>query len=277
MTDINELSLRNITPQNLVGDEDISALISAIDPQLQQISLSAIEPLIMARIDELPENVLDLLAWQFHTDFYDLAGNIEMKRKAVKNSVLWHMHKGTEWAIHEGLRQIDITADFIPWWEENAEPYTFRLDALVTGDFYRTKGVDKLQSSIRRVVEESKSARSYLSDLKVRIEFHDDMSLYAGIATALQGEQRILLAHDEDIPTNIYVGIVTIEDRDIELGVDLDEMQELLRRFEERILRRIDEYERNLTLTLTTQQAQINLQLEEIKDMLRWKGADEVS
>ena len=101
LIDIHSLSLKDITPPNIAQDENISALISAIDPQLQQLSYASLEPLIMARIDELPENVLDLLAWQLHADFYDLAGTLSMKREAVKSSILWHMHKGTEWAILE--------------------------------------------------------------------------------------------------------------------------------------------------------------------------------
>ena len=183
MTEINELSLQDITPQNIAEDENVSALITAIDPQLQQISQASIEPLILARIDDLPEKVLDLLAWQLHADFYDLAGNIEVKRNAVKSSVSWHMHKGTEWAILEALKQIDISAEFVPWWKNGGQPYTFTLDALIIGDFYKTKGKDRLQASIHRAVEESKSARSYLADLQIRIEDNDELPLYIGVAT----------------------------------------------------------------------------------------------
>ena len=251
MQDINTLSLRDITPQNIAEDENVSALITAIDPQLQQISRASIDPLILARIDELPEKVLDILAWQLHADFYDLAATIGAKRQAVKNSISWHMHKGTEWAIVEALKQIDISAEFVPWWKNDGQPYTFNLDALVIGDFYKTKGKDRLQSSIHRAVEESKSARSYLADLQIRIEDTDDLPL--------------------------YVGVAAIESKDVELGVDLEDMQELLRRFEERIMNRLDEYEQRITLKLNKQQEELNLQLEDIKDMLRWKGNDEIS
>ena len=172
-----------------------------------------------------------------------------MKQEAVKSSILWHMHKGTEWAIQEALRQIDIAAVFVPWWETGDEPYTFRLTAIVAGDFYRTTGRDKLQSSIRRAIEESKAARSMLSDLRVEIKFSETVQFFAGT--------------------------ITLENRDVEIGADSELMQQLLQLFEQRILNRIDEYERNITLKLETQQREINLQLSEIKSMLQWKGADE--
>ena len=55
MTDIFTLSLKDITPHNIAEDENVASLITAIDPQLQEISRNSLEPLIMARIDELPE------------------------------------------------------------------------------------------------------------------------------------------------------------------------------------------------------------------------------
>ena len=176
MQDIYTLSLNDITPHNITQDSEVSSLITALDPELQEVSRASLEPLILARIDELPEQVIDLLAWQLHTDFYDLAGTLSMKRQAVKSSILWHMHKGTQWAVLEALRQIDISAEFVHWHDSGDEPYTFKLKTIVTGDFYRTQGRDKLIASIRRAVDESKAARSYLAGLDTRMEFREDAS-----------------------------------------------------------------------------------------------------
>ena len=302
MKDLYSLSLNDITPQNIAQDEQVSSLITAIDPELQSLSRESLEPLILARIDELPETIIDLLAWQLHADFYDLAGTLDMKRAAVKNSLLWHMHKGTVWAIKEALRQVDISAEFVHWHDVNGIPYTFSLQAIVTGDFYRTKGRGKLQASIRRAVEESKAARSLMSNLDIKIDFKELTNLYAGIipllsgeyrlrldrpsipetshlwtgiGTGLQGQQRILLARETDINTPIYLAPVMIETRDKALGVDLDTMQELLLQFEKRILGRIDAYEKNILADFEAKQASINARLDDILDMLRWKGEDE--
>ena len=187
MKDLYSLSLNDIAPQNIAQDEQVSSLITAIDPELQELSRASLEPLILARIDELPETIIDLLAWQLHADFYDLAGTLDMKREAVKGSILWHMHKGTVWAIREALKQLDISAEFVHWHDINGIPYTFSLKAIVTGDFYRTKGRGKLQASIRRAVEESKAARSLMADLDIHIDFKELSTLYAGIAPLLSG------------------------------------------------------------------------------------------
>ena len=52
-------------------------------------------------------------------------------------------------------------------------------------------------------------------------------------------------------------------------------MQELLLQFETRILGRIDQYEKTILADFETKQASINARLDDILDMLRWKGADE--
>lgn len=302
MQDIYTLSLNDITPSSIVHDTEISSLITAIDPELHQLSRASIEPLILARIDELPEEVIDLLAWQLHADFYDLAGTLSMKRQAVKGSILWHMHKGTSWAILEALRQIDITAEFIHWHDDSSQPYTFKLKAVVAGDFYRTQGRDKLIASIRRAVEESKAARSYLAGLETRIEFREDIGLYvgalgllsgsrrlglaaptfpesghvyAGISTGLQGQHRVLLEREHDINSRIYAAPITITNIDQSIGVNLELMQELLLRFEQRIFDRIDAYESRLLATLNNNQEQTNQRLDEILEIIRWKGDDE--
>ena len=302
MQDIYTLSLNDIAPSSITYDPHVVSIIQALDPQLQEVSRSSLEPLILARIDELPENVLDLLAWQMHADFYDLAATLSMKRQAVKSSILWHMHKGTEWAVIEALRQIDIKAEFLHWHDTGDQPYTFKLTAIVAGDFYRTQGKDKLIASIRRAVEESKSARSLMTSLETRMEFREDLGLYAGtsqllsgtrtlglqpvsfpestrvyagISTGLQGQKRILIAHEPDMTGRLYAANITITNIDVNLGVNLDLMQELLLRFEQRIFDRIDAYETRLMLTLNQNQEQTNKRLDEILELIRWKGDDE--
>ena len=297
--DLYSLSLNDITPPNIAQDSQVSSLISALDPELQELSALSLEPLILARIDELPENVIDLLAWQLHVDFYDLSGTLYMKREAVKGSILWHMHKGTKWAIMEALRLIDIKAEFVHWHDDNSTPYTFTLRAIVSGEFYRTKGKDQLQSAIRRAVDESKAARSYLAGLETTIEFNEDIGLFVGTIPFLTGYRRILLPKPRPPETSfIYSGIATlsegqqifrlpheaipqsiifhapllIQNIDLNFGVDLLTMQELLAAFEQRLLARIDASERNMIALINSNQLETSQKLDDIKAMLLWKS-----
>lgn len=302
MIDLDSLSLNDITPHNIAADPAVSSLITALDPELQQVSTASLEPLIIARIDELPEQVIDLLAWQLHVDFYDLAGTLDMKREAVKGSLLWHMHKGTQWAILEALRMIDIKAEFVHWHDDDSEPYTFKLKAIVSGDFYRTKGRDKLQASIRRAVEESKAARSYLAGLETHINFSEDIALFTGVipflsgyqhigldkpalpeetiiyqalCSALQGHHVLGLFREREIDAKIYHAQVVINNLDVSLGVNLKTLQELLRQFEKRIFDRIAQSEQTTINLITASHADTDAKLEQIKDILLWNGNED--
>lgn len=299
MKDLLTVSLYDVTPKNISQDETVSNIIKSIEPDLYLTSKAIHENLLLPRIDELDERALDLLAWQLHVDFYDLAGTIKMKRDAVKNSLLWHMKKGTEWAIHEALRQLGIKAKFHPWWETGGEPYTFTLDAIITDDYYRTVNSNKITENIRRAVEEAKSARSYLAGLTTKIEFHDDIGLfiatadllsghvqifpekpnvpeptrnYYALAEALQGYQRILPERPSVPDGKIFIANITHEYIYAEIGVDLDTMHELLLMFEKRIFERFEEHERRLELKIEENNREMNAKFEELKDLLRWRN-----
>ena len=177
-------TLHTLTPQNIIIDPRISAIAEALDPQLIQTANASFESIIFPRIDELPEQTLDLLAWQLHCDFYDLAYSIDIKRRTIKGSLLWHMKKGTVAGIYEALHLIDIDAKFINWPEFDGQPYTFIISAVVAGDFYRTRGKDKLAFSIRRAVSEAKAERS----LMVKLDIHIRPKETAGLMRASFGQ-----------------------------------------------------------------------------------------
>lgn len=57
-------------------------------------------PLILSLLDE---TLIDILAWQFHVDFYDPAKPLDFKRQLVQNAIQWHMRKGTVALVQEVL------------------------------------------------------------------------------------------------------------------------------------------------------------------------------
>ena len=93
--EIELISLSDIIPQSISGDKNIQSIVSAADPQLQEVSQSIREAFIVSRINELPENVVDLLAWQWHVDSYEPDLPIATKRRLVLDSIRWHKKKGT--------------------------------------------------------------------------------------------------------------------------------------------------------------------------------------
>jgi|GEM_PF-2715045 len=128
MINLENLRLEDIAPDS-IKIPDVLAFFNALDPELQEITRSISEVLIMTRIDEMPEEIVDLLAWQLHVDFYEPLGlDLDRKRALVKNSLIWHRYKGTKYAL-ESMIRILFFDDFQveEWFEYEGKPYFFRI------------------------------------------------------------------------------------------------------------------------------------------------------
>ena len=165
MDDIYNLELLKILPSSISGDKNVQAIAKALDPELQSVSRDTREALILSRIDELPEPVLDMLAWQWHVDFYEPDKlPIAMKRSLIKNSIAWHSKKGTLWAVKQVLRDLGLEPKIHEWFEIGTAPYTFAVETNYTGDPEHVTDFlgPETDSLIRLAIEAAKPVRSGL-------------------------------------------------------------------------------------------------------------------
>ncbi|MBO8136811.1 MAG: phage tail protein I [Desulfotomaculum sp.] len=172
MTDIYNISLLDILPESLIKDPDVKALAQAIDPELQAISSVIVECILLTRIDELPEEVVDVLALQFHVDFYEPDLPLKQKRELVKNSISWHKRKGTPSAVEELVTAIFGDGEVQEWFEYGGQPYHFKV--LTNNSAATTTDVQRFE----RAVESVKNARSILEAVEITVT--DEMELYLG-------------------------------------------------------------------------------------------------
>lgn len=82
---------------------------------------------IYPRIDELPERLLDILAYDFKVDWWDPEYTLEEKRQTLKDS--WRVHKmmGTKAAVERAISAIYPNTQVLEWFEYGGEPYHFKL------------------------------------------------------------------------------------------------------------------------------------------------------
>lgn len=129
--DLLKLSLFDLLPDSIAGIQEVQDTAKAIDPEMLSVSQSIREALILSRIDELPEPVLDLLAWQYHVDNYEpLSLPIEQKRAQVRDAILIHRKKGTPWALKQELKNIGFPVEID---EDTGQPYIFDVRVLLNG------------------------------------------------------------------------------------------------------------------------------------------------
>ena len=175
--DLQSVSLLDILPPNLLADKQIHAVARALDDELQKITAETRNALLLPRLDELSEEVIDLLAWQWHVDFYESSMSIETKRQLVRESIAWHRIKGTKAAVEKMARTVFKGGVVTEWFEYGGEPYHFRIDLLTAPNITQDD-----TARLLAVVNAAKNVRSVLDELRFRREAQNDM-YYASAPT----------------------------------------------------------------------------------------------
>lgn len=155
-----DVELKRIVPQSIGSDENVKAICDAIDVKLRELSMAATSVLILPRLNELPEEIVDELAWQYHVDFYDYSASIDKKRSLVRQAIAWHKRKGTPAAVEEVCSAAFKTAKVFENWEYGGEPYHFQVRLIEEGIPNQTV-IDNLV----RAVNDTKNTRSWLDGL----------------------------------------------------------------------------------------------------------------
>lgn len=115
-------------PPTLKQDDEMLSLARIIAGELQENIRLARLNIIYARIDKLPENVLDILAYDFHVDWYDYSYPVSVKRQIIKDSVKVHKRLGTKYAVETVLSNVFQKAWVSEWYEYGGRPYYFRIN-----------------------------------------------------------------------------------------------------------------------------------------------------
>lgn len=99
------------------------SIANVLEQRLDEIDLGQ----IYTRIDQLPEDLLDILAKDFAVDWYDKAYTLEEKRKTIKGSWYVHRHRGTKAAVEVAIAALYPNPVIEEWFDYDGLPYHFRL------------------------------------------------------------------------------------------------------------------------------------------------------
>ncbi len=125
--DIYSVNFADYLPETLKRDPKMKALAAAVTEQMLGVSGEIDNVLIYSRIDELPEELIDILAFDMHVDWYDYSYPLATKRNVLKNSVKVHKKMGTKYAVETALRAVHKDAGVSEWFEYGGKPYHFKL------------------------------------------------------------------------------------------------------------------------------------------------------
>lgn len=163
MMKVKNLDIIKLQTKHMQQDETTQALSAALTPEFRKLSEEVKQCLLLARVEELSEALLDALAWELHVKWYDATAAIEVKRNLIKNSDKVHMHLGTPYAVEQVIEDYFGDGYVEEWFNYDGEPYKFRVvttNASVTTD---------LANQFTMAVETVKNKRSKLEQIIIAL------------------------------------------------------------------------------------------------------------
>lgn len=164
-------------PQVLQDDESMVALAKSVAAVLEKRKDEIRTIAIYPRIEELPEDLLDILAKDFKVDWWDKGYSLETKREILKTS--WHTHRilGTKEAVTTALCALYDQFEVKEWWEYGGEPGFFKVE---TQSFQLICELDKFVATLSAV----KRLSAHLEKVNVKAAMYQTV----GVGVAAQFE-----------------------------------------------------------------------------------------
>ncbi len=164
--------ITDILPWHISDSPEVKALGYALNKGTKLLYRYAQRLYLWTNIDSQPENVLDLMAAELRTQYYNQSLDIESKRRLVKNTLVWYMTAGTPEAVEELIAAIFGEGEVKEWFEYDGQPYCFKVitNAILTPDTS-----DFFTMMIQRV----KNTRSHLDAIEIHRTI--DQEILAGV------------------------------------------------------------------------------------------------
>lgn len=130
MNEENRISADNLMsayPEVLRNDETMNAIGTAMAKAFMSVLADIGGIRIYTRIDELPVELLDILAVDFKVDWWDPNYTLEEKRKTLRDS--WSVRRtlGTKAAVERAISAIYSDTYVSEWFQYGGAPYHFTL------------------------------------------------------------------------------------------------------------------------------------------------------
>ena len=173
---INKGNLLTAFPLALQKDSSATAIADGTAELLTK-RLSEIDLLrIYTRIDELDEELLDILAYDFKVDWWDPNYSIEEKRRTLKSNWLVHKRMGTKAAVEAAISAIYPATKVQEWFEYGGEPYYFRLLIDLTDVLPNPEAHERVLSRVSYY----KNLRSHIDEIQYIVRPREDATVRMG-------------------------------------------------------------------------------------------------
>ncbi|WP_302177268.1 phage tail protein [Megamonas funiformis] len=172
---MNKKLFSQTVPFNIAKDKNIKDLSCVIDNIAIDIKQKTEMVLLLPKLKELPDSILNELAYQFHVDFYREYFDHDTKVKLIESSIATHKIKGTPYAVEKVCTDIFKSAKVIENWEYGGEAYHFKVSFIKEA----VTDVSKIDS-LMEAISSTKNVRSWCDEIGFITETNNDILFCGG-------------------------------------------------------------------------------------------------
>jgi phage tail P2-like protein len=193
MTSLKDSQIIDILPDILKYRPDVQAVSYAIRMQIARIYDLSQRCRMLADVDVLGEDVLDLLAIELQSIYYDTSLPIDKKRDIIRSTLRWHWYGGTKASVEDYIRTIFGGGDVTEWYEYGGSPYTFKIDAEDTGS---PMSISRVIETIFKIKRPDTTFETYIGEpttIRIRTQEEGWLISYDPAGTLPDESTRLLL------------------------------------------------------------------------------------
>ena len=155
---------------------DMQAFSHALKRQIENTLRMSERLAPYIKVESMPEWMLDIMAVDMDTQYYEEGLPVETKRKLIKETIDRYAKAGTPSAVEEIISSAFGMGELTEWYEYDDEPYYFKVKIDMANA--TTSVTPDMYDEFNRIIKKVKNARSHIRS----IEVHDAVAktLYAG-------------------------------------------------------------------------------------------------
>ena len=155
MIKLQDSNITDILPEVFTSDPKNIALGYALQGAMRRLLEYSRTTSVYAAIDVAGDDVLDMLAAELDTQYYDVLLDVEAKRKLVKNTLIWYGKAGTPAAVEELITSVFGEGRVEEWFDYGGEPFYFKV-------YTNATFTEDMISKFDNMLEKVKNTRSKL-------------------------------------------------------------------------------------------------------------------
>lgn len=194
MIELKDSEIKQILPDYFKERTEVKCLSYAIQRATQKLIRYCGNIGVFAMIDSASDEVLDLLAVELNTQYYDASLDIQNKRELIKGTLVWYQTSGTASAVEELIAAVFGEGKVEEWFEYGDSPYFFKIktNAQLTPD---------IVAQFRKIIERVKNARSHMRN----IEIDRQIELFPKMGIAVYSEPVIPITNHYETSSQIEI------------------------------------------------------------------------